>query len=79
MEGQLEIRRYFLVIRRWLWLIVGCAVLAGVSAYFVSSRMTPIYSAAATLRWPPIPDPFPVPTRGPGNTTTARPRSRSIG
>jgi capsular exopolysaccharide synthesis family protein len=49
MEGQLEIRRYFLVIRRWLWLIVGCAVLAGVSAYFVSSRMTPVYSATATL------------------------------
>jgi non-specific protein-tyrosine kinase len=49
MEGQLEIRRYFLVVRRWLWLIVGCTVLAGVSAYFVSSRMTPIYSATATL------------------------------
>jgi succinoglycan biosynthesis transport protein ExoP len=49
MESQLDLRRYFAVLRRWLWLIIGCAVLAAVSAYVVSSRMTSVYKATVTL------------------------------
>lgn len=49
MDAELDIRRYYLVIRRWLWLIAGCTLLAAVSAFVVSSRMTPIYEASVTL------------------------------
>lgn len=45
----MELRQYFLIIRRWLWLIVLCTLLGAVSAYLVSSRMTPVYSASTTL------------------------------
>jgi capsular exopolysaccharide synthesis family protein len=55
MESQLDLRRYFLVMRRWLWLIIGCAVLAAVSAYVVSSRMTPVYKANMSLWIKPAP------------------------
>lgn len=55
MESQLDLRRYFLVMRRWLWLIIGCAVLAAVSAYVVSSRMTPVYRASMALWIKPAP------------------------
>ncbi len=44
-----ELRWVYSVIRRWLWLILGCVLLAGVSAYIVTSRMTPIYEATVTL------------------------------
>jgi len=49
MDDELDLRQYFLVMRRWLWLIVGCTLLAAISAFVVSSRMTPVYSASATL------------------------------
>jgi non-specific protein-tyrosine kinase len=49
MEDGLDLQRYFSTVRRWLWLVVGCALLAAVSAYVVSSQMTPVYSATATL------------------------------
>jgi capsular exopolysaccharide synthesis family protein len=49
MEDRLELRWYFSVIRRWLWLIVGCTLLLATLAFLVSSRMPPVYSASATL------------------------------
>jgi len=49
MRGQPELVQYFLVIRRWLWLIVVCTLLAALAAFVVSSRMTPVYSASAML------------------------------
>jgi uncharacterized protein involved in exopolysaccharide biosynthesis len=49
MQGVLELRWYFLVIRRWLWLIVGCVLLTTTSAFLVSSRMPSAYSAFLTL------------------------------
>jgi capsular exopolysaccharide synthesis family protein len=49
MEDGLELRVYFSVIRHWLWLIVACTLLAAASAFLVTSRMTPVYSASATL------------------------------
>lgn len=48
METQ-EIRRYFVLLLRWLWLILLCAALGGGAAYLVSRRMTPVYSASTTL------------------------------
>jgi non-specific protein-tyrosine kinase len=45
-----EIRQYFSVVRRWRWLIVGCTLLWAAGAFLISSLMTPVYSASATLR-----------------------------
>jgi len=44
-----ELRQYFTVLWRWLWLIVLGTLLAGGTAYLVSRNMTPIYSASTTL------------------------------
>ena len=47
-ENVLELRWYFSVIRRWLWLIVACTLLGAASAFLVSSWMTPVYYRAST-------------------------------
>lgn len=41
----MELRRYALLLWRWLWLIVLGTVLAGGASYFVSKRTTPVYQA----------------------------------
>ena len=46
----MELREYVGLLRKWLWLVILCTVAAGVSAYFVSKNMTPIYEASSTLR-----------------------------
>ena len=46
-DGITRIRR---LIRKWLWLILLCTLLAGAIAYLVSRNMTPIYEASSTLR-----------------------------
>lgn len=46
----MELREYVGLIRKWLWLILLCTLLAGAIAYFVSKNMTPIYEASSTLR-----------------------------
>jgi succinoglycan biosynthesis transport protein ExoP len=48
-EDVVELRWVFRVIRRWLWLIVGCVLLTTASAFAISSRMPPVYSASAIL------------------------------
>ena len=53
--GQLDILRYWLVLRRWWWLVVLCTALAAGSAYLVSARMAPVYSATMTLLVQPAP------------------------
>jgi len=45
----MELRQYFSIIWKWLWLIVLGTFLAGGTAYVVSKNMTPIYQASATL------------------------------
>lgn len=45
----MELRQYFTVLWRWLWLIVLGTLLAGGTAYLVSRNMTPIYRASTTL------------------------------
>jgi succinoglycan biosynthesis transport protein ExoP len=48
MEDALELRWYFSVIRRWLWLIVACTLLGAATAFLVSSWMIPVYYRAST-------------------------------
>ncbi len=45
----MELRRYWSVIWKWLWLIAVGVVMAGVVAYIYSSRMQPMYRATATV------------------------------
>ncbi len=47
-EG-IELREYWAVIRRWLWLIVLGTLLAGATAFLVSSLVTPMYQAEARV------------------------------
>jgi non-specific protein-tyrosine kinase len=44
-----DFRRYFALIWRWWWMIGLATLLAAVTAYLVSQRMTPIYQASTTL------------------------------
>lgn len=44
-----ELRAYALLIWRWLWLILLCTVVAGITAFLTSRLSTPIYQATATL------------------------------
>ena len=46
---ELELRQYAALLWHWLWLIVLCTILAAGSAFFVSSRMEPVYEASTTL------------------------------
>ncbi len=45
----MELRSYIALVRRWLWLIVLCTLLAGGIAYLTSRQATPIYAATATV------------------------------
>ena len=44
-----ELRQYFVLFLRWSWLIVICAALGAGAAYAYGSRITPVYTATATL------------------------------
>lgn len=41
----MELKRYLGVLKRWIWLVLLGAIVAGGAAYFISSNMTPIYAA----------------------------------
>lgn len=45
----MELRHYFSLFRKWLWLIVLGAVIAGGIAYLVNRASTPIYRSTVTL------------------------------
>ncbi len=45
----MELRHYFSLFRKWLWLIVLGAVVAGGIAYLVNRASTPIYRSTVTL------------------------------
>lgn len=47
--NDLDLRRYFNLIKKWLWLLILGMVLAGGAAYVVSINLTPIYEATTTL------------------------------
>jgi len=45
----MELRQYWELFRKWLWLIALTTIIAGVAAFFFSSRQTPIYRASVRL------------------------------
>ncbi len=45
----MDLRNYINLVRKWLWLVVLCSLLAGAVTFFVSRRQTPIYQATATV------------------------------
>jgi uncharacterized protein involved in exopolysaccharide biosynthesis len=45
----MELRRYALMLWRWLWLIVLGTAIAGGASYIVSKRQVPIYQANTVL------------------------------
>jgi non-specific protein-tyrosine kinase len=45
----MELRQYWDLLKKWLWLILLTAVVAGAAAFFFSSRQTPIYRASTRL------------------------------
>ena len=45
----MELRQYWELLRKWLWLILLTTVIAAAAAYFFSSRQTPIYQASIRL------------------------------
>jgi non-specific protein-tyrosine kinase len=45
----MDLKQHIHVIRRWLWLIILCGALGGLTAFIVSKRITPTYQASTTL------------------------------
>lgn len=45
----MDLRNYINLVRKWLWLVVLCSLLAGAVTFFISRRQTPIYQATATV------------------------------
>jgi capsular exopolysaccharide synthesis family protein len=45
----MELRRYLSVVRKWLWLVIACTLLAGGLAFLLSRNSAPVYQASATL------------------------------
>jgi capsular exopolysaccharide synthesis family protein len=51
-----DLRGIFSVMRRWLWVILGCTVVGGMVAFFVTGWLPPIYQASTTLLVEPSQD-----------------------
>ena len=45
----MDARRTLTVLRRWLWLLVACILLAAGASYLVSSSLTKLYEGKVTL------------------------------
>lgn len=45
----MELRRYVALLRKWLWLVILLAVVAGATSFVISRRSARIYQASATL------------------------------
>lgn len=45
----MELRQYWQLLRRWLWLVALTTLLAAAAAYVVSIRQTPIYQASTRM------------------------------
>jgi non-specific protein-tyrosine kinase len=45
----IDIRQYIALFWQWAWLIALATLLAGLTAFLISQRMTPVYSASTTL------------------------------
>lgn len=49
----MELREYWLILRRWLWLVILGTLLAAVAAYVVSRNTEPVYQSTVTMRVDP--------------------------
>lgn len=49
MQGELDLRKYWQVIRKHLWSIIGLSLSVGLLVYLILLAMPPIYKATATL------------------------------
>jgi len=49
----MELREYWLILRRWLWLVVLGTFLAAAAAFIVSRNTQPVYQSTVTLRVDP--------------------------
>jgi len=45
----MELRQYWLLARKWMWLLVLGAALVGGISFLISRRMTPVYQTSTTL------------------------------
>jgi capsular exopolysaccharide synthesis family protein len=45
----MDLRNYINLVRKWLWLVVLCSVIAGAATFFITRQQTPIYQSAATV------------------------------
>lgn len=45
----MELRRYFVIFRKWAWLIILVALIAAVSSYYYSQTLRPTYRAETTM------------------------------
>jgi capsular exopolysaccharide synthesis family protein len=45
----IDIAQYLAMLWHWLWLILLATLIAGLSAYLISHRMTPVYSASTSV------------------------------
>ncbi len=46
----MELRRYWIIVRKWYWLMLLGLVLSAATSYVVSSSLTPIYESTVTLQ-----------------------------
>ena len=45
----MDIRGYVGTVKKWFWLVILCALLAGAGAYLFGRQQTPIYQSTATV------------------------------
>src|SRR5271157_531104 len=45
----IDIAQYLAMFWHWLWIIILAALIAGVSAFFISREMTPVYNATTSV------------------------------
>ncbi len=55
MHVEEELKTYLQVLWRYRWVVVACAVIASMAALGISNRLTPLYSATATVRVASVP------------------------
>lgn len=49
MENQTDLGKYLAVVRKWWWLMVACALVAGVSSYLGTRQMPRLYQSTITV------------------------------
>lgn len=49
LSNGLDIRQYLSLLWHWAWLIILATAISGLTAYFVSKKITPIYQAKTTI------------------------------